>query len=88
MNSMQPNSVNPFNLHERVVIVTGGGAGIGRVYCERLAASGAFIVAADIDMAAAESCVAAIELSGGKGLAVDCDISDSVSVETVRLQMV
>lgn len=74
---------NPFNIHERVVIVTGGGSGIGRVYCERLSASGAFIVAADIDMAAAESCVASIELLGGKGLAVYCDVSDSVSVDAM-----
>ena len=38
-----------FEIDERVVIVTGGGAGIGAVYCRELAAAGAQVVVADIN---------------------------------------
>ena len=36
-------------IEDRVVIVTGGGKGIGGVYCRRLAEAGARVVIADID---------------------------------------
>jgi 3-oxoacyl-[acyl-carrier protein] reductase len=71
----------PFSLQEKVVIVTGGGAGIGRVYCERLAEVGASVVAADIDFVSAQACAAAIEATGGKGIAVNCDVADADSVK-------
>ena len=39
---------------DRVAIVTGGGHGIGRAYCQRLADEGAHVVVVDIDGKAAE----------------------------------
>ena len=43
------------SLDERVAIVTGGGKGIGKHYCQGLAAQGAAVVVAEIDPAAAET---------------------------------
>ncbi len=37
-----------FSMAEKVVIVTGGGTGIGKVYSQRLAEAGAKVVLADI----------------------------------------
>ena len=49
-----------FDLEGRVVIVTGGGKGIGKVYAQEFARAGAKVVAADIDGAAAEAIASAI----------------------------
>jgi len=38
---------------DKVVVVTGGGAGIGRTYAHRFAAEGAAVVIADLDESAA-----------------------------------
>lgn len=69
-------------LENRIALVTGGGSGIGRAICERLAADGARIVAADIDRAGAQETVGAIEKRGGRGLAVEMDIADFERVTT------
>ena len=74
---------NPFDLHGRVIIVTGGGAGIGRVYCERLASAGARVVVADIDTDAARDCVRTIGDAKGDALASGCDISDAGAVKAM-----
>ncbi len=42
-------------LDGHVIIVTGGAQGIGRSYCEGLAAEGASVVVADIDGKRAEA---------------------------------
>ena len=51
-------------LDGKVAIVTGGGRGLGRAYCEALAREGAAVVAGDIRDTAAT--VAAVEAAGGR----------------------
>ena len=70
-----------FDLTGRVVIVTGGGKGIGRVYSGALAAAGALVVVADIDGAAAES--TALSLGLERALWVATDIADEASTSAM-----
>lgn len=64
----------------KVGIVTGGSAGIGRAAALALAAEGAAIVVADIDVARGEEVVGEIEDKGGKALFVHTDVSDDADV--------
>src|SRR5580700_11337070 len=71
------------------IIVTGGGRGIGEGIARDLAAEGARVVVADIDLAAAERVAAAIRKDKGEAVAVQVDVADRASVqamikETVR----
>jgi 3-oxoacyl-[acyl-carrier protein] reductase len=68
-----------FDLTGRVVIVTGGGKGIGKVYAEQFAKAGARVVAADIDEAAAKSVADALADQGFEGLGLAVDISSEES---------
>ena len=67
------------DLKGKAGIVTGGGHGIGRVYCTGLAQAGAKVVAADIDSKAAEETISLVEKEGGTGLAVHVDVGDEQS---------
>jgi 3-oxoacyl-[acyl-carrier protein] reductase len=67
---------NLMGIEDRVVIVTGGGKGIGGVYCRRLAEAGARVVVADIDADANETVAAEIEAAGGRAIPVATDVSD------------
>ena len=62
-------------LLDRVIIVTGGAHGIGKVYCESLAQEGARVVVADIDGPGAEAVVQALGEGGKDALAVQVDVS-------------
>ena len=64
------------SIEGRVVIVTGGGKGIGRVYCRELARAGARVVAADIDHDANEDTVAEIREAGGEAITATTDVAD------------
>jgi 3-oxoacyl-[acyl-carrier protein] reductase len=64
-------------LDGKVAAVTGGGSGIGRAICHRLAAEGAAVAVLDIRAEAAQETVDAI----GSGLSVEADVSDSASVD-------
>jgi NAD(P)-dependent dehydrogenase (short-subunit alcohol dehydrogenase family) len=61
---------------EKVVVVTGGGAGIGRTYAHRFAAEGAAVVIADLDEGAATTVVGELATDGGRGLAHVMDVTD------------
>jgi NAD(P)-dependent dehydrogenase (short-subunit alcohol dehydrogenase family) len=65
-------------LKGKVVIVTGGGRGLGKVYALALAGEGARVVAADI--LDTQPVKEAIEKAGGEALALHTDVSDEKSV--------
>jgi 3-oxoacyl-[acyl-carrier protein] reductase len=70
-------------LKGKVAIVTGGGNGIGAATCMRLAAEGARVLVADIDMARAQQCAAAIVDAGGAAQGVRADVTDESSVQAM-----
>jgi len=65
---------------ERVAIVTGGGHGIGEVYCSALARAGGKVCVADIDEGAAERVSSEIVGEGGEAFAVPVDVTVEKSV--------
>ena len=60
-------------LSNKVVVVTGGGRGLGRAYCETMAAQGASVVAADIRDTA--DTVETIRSDGGQAIGVHLDVT-------------
>ena len=73
--SEETSEMNP---RGRVAVVTGGGAGIGRAICLRLANDGARAAVLDIRQ---ESAAETLRLAGGDGVALVCDVSDSAAVD-------
>jgi len=70
-----------FDLSGRVVLVTGGASGLGRVFCEVLAEFGADVALADIDEAGARQTARFIEKLGRRSLAVKADVSQPDEVQ-------
>lgn len=68
------------NLSNKVAVLTGAGGGIGKPTALALAASGACVVAADIDLDAARVTADLIERNGGKAIAVRVDITQEADV--------
>ncbi len=75
-------------LKDRVVIVTGGAAGIGRATALRFAREGAKVAAWDIDDDAGPEIVAALGEAGGEGLFARVDVSDREAVEAATAEVV
>ena len=69
-------------LRNRVVIVTGAAAGIGRTTALHFAQEGARIAAWDVNAAAGASLVKELESAGGQAMFCRVDVADSASVES------
>ncbi|MEV6259979.1 SDR family NAD(P)-dependent oxidoreductase [Streptomyces sp. NPDC051784] len=63
----------------RSVVVTGGAGGLGRADCLALAAEGAHVWVADLDLDAAERLVPDLTTAGGSGQALRLDVADPTS---------
>jgi len=68
-------------LLDKVALVTGGGSGIGQGLALALAQEGAAVVVCGRRLEPLERTVAQIEKAGGKGLAVQADVSQAPDVE-------
>jgi 3-oxoacyl-[acyl-carrier protein] reductase len=72
-----------YSVKGKVVIVTGGGTGIGKVYSQRLAEGGARVVLADIATEASEAVAASIRDAGGEAIAIRTDVIDPDAVQAM-----
>lgn len=72
-----------YSVANKVVIVTGGGSGIGKVYSQRLAEAGAKVVLADIVAKESDEVAAAIRDAGGEALSVPTDVTDEDAVQAM-----
>lgn len=76
-----------FDLHDRTALVVGAGSGIGQSSACALAAFGARIYCADINLASAEQTVSQIQAQGGEASALVLDIRNLAQIRDVIVQI-
>jgi 3-oxoacyl-[acyl-carrier protein] reductase len=76
------------NLGGRVAVVTGAAGGVGRGIAEVLAAEGAAVAIADIDLGAAEAFATELAEAGREGLAVEVDVADRDSIDAMAAAVI
>ncbi|MBO38892.1 MAG: dehydrogenase [Rhodospirillaceae bacterium] len=72
-----------YSVRDKVVIVTGGGTGIGKVYSQRLAQGGAKVVLADIVAEESNDVAEKIRDAGGQALSVPTDVTNEDAVQAM-----
>ncbi len=68
-------------MESKVAIVTGGGQGIGKAICDRLAEEGAAVVVAEMNEQTGKAAAREIQERGGRALFVDTDVGDEASAK-------
>ncbi len=71
------------SLQNKVVLVTGGASGIGRVTALALAQAGAKVALADVDAAGGEATARLIQERGREALFVQTDVGDAAAVQSL-----
>lgn len=71
----------------RTAVVTGGGSGIGEGVAKELAKQGAAVAVADIMLENAERVAGEINASGGKAIAVQCDVCERESITRMKAEV-
>jgi len=69
------------DFHDKVAIVTGAGSGIGAAIARELAERGAIVIAADLDLTAAQDVASEIRGDGGRAHAIEVDVADPAAAE-------
>jgi NAD(P)-dependent dehydrogenase (short-subunit alcohol dehydrogenase family) len=72
----------------KVVIITGAGRGLGRVYAERLASEGAHIAVAEIDTAAGAGTADELRRRGADAIFVETDIASEDSTQAMAARVI
>lgn len=70
-------------LKDKVALVTGGAAGIGRAICQQLGAEGASVAVVDFNREAGEACVSELNKSGIEAFFIACDVSNEEQVSAM-----
>ena len=70
-------------LEGKAVIVTGGGSGIGKGTCQRIADEGGLVAVADVRGHLADQVADEIASTGGSAIALTCDVADESQVATM-----
>ncbi len=75
-------------LQDKIVLVTGAGAGIGRATALAMAESGAVVVAADIDLPAAQRTAAEAAGNNRRAIAIEADCGDLAAIDAMMARTV
>jgi 3-oxoacyl-[acyl-carrier protein] reductase len=75
-------------LENKVAIVTGGGRGLGKAYCLRMAEEGAKVVVADILDQEAQETVSEIKAKGSTALAIKADVTSEADTQRMAEETV
>jgi 3-oxoacyl-[acyl-carrier protein] reductase len=70
-------------LHQKSIIVTGAGSGIGEGIAKRLAQEGASVVVNDVQAAGGQRVAADIQAAGGRAVFVQADMTNSEQVKAL-----
>jgi NAD(P)-dependent dehydrogenase (short-subunit alcohol dehydrogenase family) len=73
--------------HDKVIIVTGAGRGLGRAYSERLVSEGAHVVIAEIDTTAGTATAEELFRSGGDTLFIETDTTSEESTRSMAARV-
>ena len=80
--------LDQFSLRGQVAVVTGGGQGLGKVFCNAFADAGADVVVAEINAETGQQTVEQIQATGRRSMFVQTDVRDRASVSEMVQQAV